>query len=166
MHARRPKSLKDEGLYEKLAIEWHAEPYRNVSLHCVAKALRQQSGLRGLLSYSIASCLNQLRGPDWEVWNEPLDTRLSALSGRSGRRTSCSSRSARELRHVATDEANRKHYREQWLKTIDELVMMDVPQVDSLVFDRDRWADVLERQPVVATAGTSGSAERIDSMIG
>lgn len=69
-------------------------------------------------------------------------------------------RSARELRHVATDEANRKHYREQWLKTIDELGMMDVPQVDSLVFDRDRWADVLERQPVVATAGTSGSAER------
>ncbi len=69
-------------------------------------------------------------------------------------------RSARELRHVATDEANRKHYREQWLKTIDELGMMDVPQIDSLVFDRDRWADVLDRQPVVASVGTGANDER------
>ncbi|HIG87728.1 MAG TPA: hypothetical protein EYQ25_11850 [Planctomycetes bacterium] len=70
------------------------------------------------------------------------------------------SRAARELRHVTTDERNRKHYREQWLKTMDELGMMDVPQIDPLVFDMDRWREVANRRPISANVGTAGDAER------
>ncbi len=70
------------------------------------------------------------------------------------------SRAARELRHVTTDERNRKHYREQWLKTMDELGMMDVPQIDPLVFDMDRWREVASRKPISASVSTAGDAER------
>ena len=70
------------------------------------------------------------------------------------------SRAARELRHVTTDERNRKHYREQWLKTMDELGMMDVPQIDPLVFDMDRWREVASRRPISANVSTAGDAER------
>jgi tetratricopeptide (TPR) repeat protein len=69
-------------------------------------------------------------------------------------------RAARELRHVTTDERNRRHYREQWLKTMDELGMMDVPQIDPLVFDMDRWREVANRRPISANVSTAGDAER------
>ena len=56
---------------------------------------------------------------------------------------------AREARHFQTNERHRRDYREQWLRTMEELGTMDVPQTEALVFDDlDRWAEVLERQPL------------------
>ncbi len=56
---------------------------------------------------------------------------------------------AREARHSKADEENRRNYREQWLRTIDELDTMDVPQTSALDFrDLERWKDVLKRKPL------------------
>lgn len=70
------------------------------------------------------------------------------------------SRAASELRHVTADESNRKLYREQWLKTMDELGMMDVPQIDPLVFDLDRWREVANRKPISANMDSTANSER------
>ena len=55
---------------------------------------------------------------------------------------------AREARHSATEEANRKDYREQWLRTFEDLDTMNVPQTDSLKFTLDRWKSVRKRNPL------------------
>jgi hypothetical protein len=56
---------------------------------------------------------------------------------------------AQSARHIATDEATRKRYREQWRRTFDELDTMDVPQNDPLVFDDlRRWREVSQRPPL------------------
>ncbi|MCP3918265.1 MAG: hypothetical protein GY711_22165 [bacterium] len=57
-------------------------------------------------------------------------------------------RTAREARHHKTDQANRKDYREQWLRTFEELDTSNVPQVDALKFNLDRWRDVTLRKPL------------------
>ncbi len=56
---------------------------------------------------------------------------------------------AREARHNKTAEIDRRNYREQWLRTIDELDTMDVPQTEALEFhDLRRWKEVLKRKPL------------------
>ncbi len=56
---------------------------------------------------------------------------------------------ARGMRHTKTDMQNRALYREQWIRTFEELDTMDVPQVDTLVFDDlKRWAEVDQRLPL------------------
>ncbi len=56
---------------------------------------------------------------------------------------------AREMRHEKTDETNRRNYREQWIRTFDELDTMDVMQNDTLVFDDvTRWREVSQRTPL------------------
>ncbi len=55
-------------------------------------------------------------------------------------------RVARQSRHHQADESNRKHYREQWLKTFEELDTMNVPQTDPLKFQLERWREVSQRQ--------------------
>lgn len=57
-------------------------------------------------------------------------------------------RVARESRRFKVDEINRRDYREQWLRTFEELDTMNVPQTDALTFDLDRWRTVLDRQPL------------------
>ena len=57
-------------------------------------------------------------------------------------------RVARESRHHRTDELNRKHYREQWLRTFEELDTMNIPQTEALQFHLDRWRAVSQRKPL------------------
>jgi type II secretory pathway component GspD/PulD (secretin) len=63
---------------------------------------------------------------------------------------------ARDMRHAQADEHNRRHYREQWIRTIEELDTMNVPQTEALVFDDlKRWAEVSERKPLEFSALSS-----------
>lgn len=55
---------------------------------------------------------------------------------------------ARESGHAKVSTRLRRDYREAWLRTFDELRTMDVPQLDPLVFDIDRWKDVVDRSPL------------------
>ena len=55
---------------------------------------------------------------------------------------------AREARHQEIDEKRRKDYREQWLKTFDELDTLNVPQTKALKFEHIRWKEVRQRKPL------------------
>jgi type II secretory pathway component GspD/PulD (secretin) len=56
---------------------------------------------------------------------------------------------ARDMRHAKTEEQNRQIYREQWVRTFEELDTMNVPQTDTLVFDDlRRWKEVSQRKPL------------------
>ncbi|QDV08235.1 Type II secretion system protein D precursor [Planctomycetes bacterium Poly30] len=55
---------------------------------------------------------------------------------------------ARESGHAKVSSRLRREYRESWLRTFDELRTMDIPQTDALVFDIDRWKDVVDRSPL------------------
>ncbi|MDA1267416.1 MAG: hypothetical protein O2816_20230, partial [Planctomycetota bacterium] len=57
-------------------------------------------------------------------------------------------RIARESRHYNADEINRRDYREQWLRTFEELDTMNVPQTDALTFNVNRWREVSGREPL------------------
>lgn len=68
---------------------------------------------------------------------------------------------ARETRHTRTNERARRDYREQWLRTMDEIHTQDVPQVDPLRFDLRRWKEVADRKPLSARdLNADASAER------
>ncbi|MGK0220448.1 MAG: tetratricopeptide (TPR) repeat protein, partial [Planctomycetota bacterium] len=68
---------------------------------------------------------------------------------------------ARETRHIRADERSRKNYREQWLKTMDEVNTGDVPQVQPLRFDLERWKTVVDRQPLSRrSADIAATSER------
>lgn len=55
---------------------------------------------------------------------------------------------AREMRHQKVTEQNRQDYREQWIRTMEELDTLNVLQTDTLVFDdMKRWQEVSQRQP-------------------
>ncbi len=55
---------------------------------------------------------------------------------------------AQAARHQKVEETQRQRYREQWLKTFDDLDTMALPQTEPLVFDDiSRWARVSERSP-------------------
>ncbi len=56
---------------------------------------------------------------------------------------------AKDMRHAKTEERNRTQYREQWIRTFEELDTMDVPQTETLVFDDlKRWREVSQRTPL------------------
>jgi len=56
---------------------------------------------------------------------------------------------AREMRHQKVTEQNRQDYREQWVRTIEELDTMNVLQTEALVFDdMKRWQEVSQRKPL------------------
>src|SRR5439155_25470614 len=56
---------------------------------------------------------------------------------------------ARDARHTKTDDENRQHYREQWIRTMEEVDTMDIPQDRTIVFnDLKRWAIVSVRTPL------------------
>ena len=60
---------------------------------------------------------------------------------------------AQAARHQSTDEQTRRVYREQWMRTFDELDTMDVPQNEALVYDLKRWAEVDAREPLELLGG-------------
>ena len=70
---------------------------------------------------------------------------------------------ARDARHQATQRQNRRDYREQWVRTFEDLTTMDVPQVEPLVFDDlERWRETLGRTPIeqISTTDAIGDSER------
>jgi len=54
---------------------------------------------------------------------------------------------ARDARHLARNEQNRQAYRENWVRTFEELGSMGLPQSSTIEFDRARWREVTQRTP-------------------
>lgn len=79
---------------------------------------------------------------------------------------------ARDMRHDKANEENRRHYREQWLRTIEEVDQMNVIQIDPIVFnDLKRWQEVRGRHPLEFTTLEQGQSvdkqmvlDRLDSV--
>ncbi|HKX45318.1 MAG TPA: hypothetical protein VJP77_01245, partial [Planctomycetota bacterium] len=71
---------------------------------------------------------------------------------------------AAEARHQKRDEELRATYREEWLRTFDDLDMLAVPQSDVLVFeDLARLAAVKLRKPYeFSAADSTANAERLE----
>ncbi len=75
-------------------------------------------------------------------------------------------------RHNKTERDTLARYREQWVRTFEEVDTMDVPQTTPLVFDDlRRWAEVNRRQPLeftakaaAASADTTAVLERLASV--
>lgn len=60
---------------------------------------------------------------------------------------------AREAKHQKTERRNRRDYREQWLRTFEELDTMNVLQTESVIFDDlRRWQEVRQRKPLEFSA--------------
>ncbi len=56
---------------------------------------------------------------------------------------------AQAARHLTTAERNRRDYKEQWIRTFDDLDHMGVIQTEAVVFnDLDRWLKVTQRKPL------------------
>jgi type II secretory pathway component GspD/PulD (secretin) len=58
---------------------------------------------------------------------------------------------ARAARHQKAAETTDRDYRENWIRTFDELSQMGVPQADTIEFDFARWREVRDRQPYAFT---------------
>ena len=54
---------------------------------------------------------------------------------------------ARAARHQATDANTRDAYRRNWIKTMEDLNVSDIPQTETIVFDLKRWRKATQRQP-------------------
>jgi tetratricopeptide (TPR) repeat protein len=66
---------------------------------------------------------------------------------------------ARTARHQRTDERLRREYREEWIRTFEDLDTLAVPQTDVLVFDDlERWYRVSQRKPF-EFGGESGGTD-------
>ncbi|MBK7643601.1 MAG: hypothetical protein IPJ19_11250 [Planctomycetes bacterium] len=66
---------------------------------------------------------------------------------------------ARDARHARVEETTRQNYREQWLRTMEEVDTMNVPQNDALVFDDPkRWKEVSARKPLEFSSLETGTA--------
>jgi type II secretory pathway component GspD/PulD (secretin)/tetratricopeptide (TPR) repeat protein len=66
---------------------------------------------------------------------------------------------ARDARHAKVEEGTRQNYREQWLRTMEEVDTMNVPQTDTLVFDDfKRWSEVSQRKPLEFSSLDTGTA--------
>lgn len=67
---------------------------------------------------------------------------------------------AQSARHQTVSMENQRKFREEWLKTFEELDTSSLPQVDSIVFDDlRRWSKTLERKPIEFSRGGSGSED-------
>jgi len=54
---------------------------------------------------------------------------------------------SRDARHLAVSDSSRQSYRENWVRTFEELGAMGVPQSDTVQFDLKRWREVSQRTP-------------------
>jgi type II secretory pathway component GspD/PulD (secretin) len=67
---------------------------------------------------------------------------------------------AQNLRHEKSSEDTRQAYREQWVRTFEELDTMNVLQTKTLVFDdMKRWAEVSQRLPLEFTKLDTAAAQ-------
>jgi type II secretory pathway component GspD/PulD (secretin) len=60
---------------------------------------------------------------------------------------------AGDARHLAVNEINRREFRENWVRTFEELGALAVPQTDTVQFDLSRWREVQDRRPYEFTGG-------------
>lgn len=54
---------------------------------------------------------------------------------------------SQQARHLTTAERHRRDYKEQWLRTFADLDQLNVIQTDPVVFELDRWLEVVQRKP-------------------
>lgn len=78
---------------------------------------------------------------------------------------------ARAARHQKVDEQARRNYRENWIRTFEQLEQLGVPQSDTMEFDLKRWREVSERRPYefsendpLATADKEAIERRLDEL--
>ncbi len=64
---------------------------------------------------------------------------------------------AQAARHQKKVETTDRDYRENWIRTFDELSQMGVPQTETLEFDFARWREVRDRQPYAFTQEDTSS---------
>ena len=63
-----------------------------------------------------------------------------------------------QARHLTTSERNRRDYKEQWLRTMNDLEQLGVIQTDAVVFnDLDRWLEVTQRKPLEFSSRSAAS---------
>ncbi len=67
---------------------------------------------------------------------------------------------AQAARHMSFNEKTRRDYREQWMRTFEELQTSDVPQTDVLEFDLKVWNDVQQRQPLEFTTSAGEASDQ------
>ena len=54
---------------------------------------------------------------------------------------------AQAARHQRTNRKNARDYRENWIRTFEDLNTMGVPQTETVTFDMERWRQVQQRTP-------------------
>ena len=54
---------------------------------------------------------------------------------------------AQSARHQKTNEENRRRYRENWIRTFEQLDTLAIPQTDVMEYELDRWREVSTRRP-------------------
>jgi len=72
---------------------------------------------------------------------------------------------ARDARHLSRNEQNRQAYRENWVRTFEELGSMGLPQSNTIEFDRARWRTVIDREPFEFSAKDSANAADKESVL-
>jgi len=133
--------MRDESAAEIARLE-REESERQAELAEEAERTRRENKLREYYKRANESFVNEQFGQA-ETW-----CRLILIEDPSNETANRLLTSARELRHHKTDETNRRHYREQWLRTFEDLDTMNVPQTEPLKFALDRWAEVRLRKPL------------------
>jgi len=79
---------------------------------------------------------------------------------------------AQQARHQKVGEDQRRAYRENWIRTFEQLEGLALPQTDTLVFDDfKRWKDVRQRKPyefsdvdATAVADTQAILDRLNDL--
>ena len=120
-----------------------------------AAAARREQKLKEYYQLANQAFVND-RFEEAERW-----TRLILLEDPGNEAATALLSTARDARHQEIDEDHRKHYREQWLRTFEELDTMNVPQTEPIKYSAERWKKVRARQPLThGTADPRASAER------
>jgi type II secretory pathway component GspD/PulD (secretin) len=138
----REAQLADEARRERLAAEEEARTYRETKLRTLYTEAnnafnREQYGLAETLA-------------DQVLLYDPGNEHAAQLR-----------EIAQSARHQRTREGNARAYRENWIKTFDELNHLGIPQTDSIDFDLSRWKSVRERTPYAfSEQDVGGSADK------
>lgn len=103
----------------------------------------RETRMRSLYSQANAAFLNEDYARAESLTQQILNEEPGNQAAAALRQT------ARDARHARNEEKNRQDYREQWIRTFEELDTMNVPQTDTLVFDDlKRWNEVSQRRPL------------------
>ena len=113
----------------------------------------RQNVLRSLYTNANAAFLNEKYEKSEEYCDQILRIEAGNQAAKELRQI------ARDARHAKVEEATRQNYREQWLRTMEEVDTMNVPQNDALVFDdAKRWDVVSQRKPLEFSSLDTGTA--------